>query len=173
MKKTQKKTQKKKSSGKLIKKPTQKEFVGNAITVASLLGGVLFAGGVHAMIPDEYDLPAQGGIAIAGTVGSTFFSDKTIKGKILKNIATGAALTGTYNIVTDLLKEGKQADPDATGIDKFVQGAIGLSCPGGCNGRMYNQPAYVPALGNPMLIETVYDEDTDTYSVGNSAKNRI
>lgn len=168
MAKTQKTTQKKKSSGKkLIKKPTTKSLGDSGIYLASTLIGLLAASGVSGAVPTDYEMPAQAGMVAVGVAGNASFNASTVPGKILKGVSQGIALKGSYDLLTGVLQDGMTADPNAKGVTKFYQDAIGLGCPG-CDGG-YAQLPYDSRLGNPFLIETVYDEETDVYSIENKS----
>lgn len=142
-------------------KLNQKQVTDSVVTAVGLVGGFMLGGGISAVVPDKSREVARVAIAGAGILGGTLLKGGDPLNDLLKYASLGASAREIYGLATDALKKNTTVNPNAKILEKAYYGAIGLAC--ACSDN-YGGGAYVPALGNPLIIDTVYDEESGVYS---------
>lgn len=102
-----------------FKKLDGKNITNNAIDTGSIVVGAALANGVEGLVANQDPTLVNGGMLIAGVVGSSLVDDKSTMGKVLKGIATGVAAKGGYDLIKSLISPSLPAN-DGTKANKFL-----------------------------------------------------
>ena len=146
-------------------KVTQKAVIGTVTKAVGLLVGFMASGAVSAAA----DNPAQPmqrtiarvAIAGAGGYGAAAVKDDGGLGTIAKYAGLGVLAREGYGLATDALKKNYSLPADANIAQRAYAGAIGLACAGDSYDN-YTR-ATMPSLNMPQIIETVYDEGSQSF----------
>ena len=133
--------------------------LGVSATQAGLgIVGAAGSGALVAIVPEKNQRVAKIGMLIAGVaLTAASVAAKNPNGAAF---SVGVAVRQGFELASDLLKDKVQITDNSSMGQKAIAGALGLNCPGGCQGS-YDTSMRYPALNSPTAYDTVYEEEFD------------
>lgn len=142
----------------MLDKVNSKNLTNSGTHIVSGLAGAAGSGALMAFIPAKHRKVAKVSLAVGAMIVAAASQAGSSKLKPTTSALTGIAIRQTGELIQEQLKNKYTITDASPASDKAIAGALGLACPGDCQGS-WHQPG-LPALNSPEMYQydSVYTE---------------
>ncbi|SHJ45244.1 hypothetical protein [Aquimarina spongiae] len=138
----------------MLDKVNSKTLSNSVKHVSAGLIGAAGSGAVNAFVPAKHKRISKIAMLVGATIVAAASQTGNSKLKPTTSALLGVALRQGQELLQETLQSRFALTDNSTSSDKAIAGALGLNCPGGCQGSWQGG---LPALNSPDMYDTVYE----------------